>query len=121
MDRTLPIERVLSMFFDMTGESDTGEWLGFCTASADNIVAMLREDADIASNESRLCYTAACHAMYMYVLHSNALGAADFKAVDLSITPITQLTISSAKLLFEESLKAISTLLKPTGFVFRTV
>ena len=121
MDRTLPIERVLSMFFDLTGETGTDDWLGFCLASVENIMIMLRADADIAANETRLCYSAACHAMYMYVLRGNALDAADFKAVDLSITPVTKLTVSSAKLLFEESLKAISPLLKPSGFAFRTV
>lgn len=109
------------MFFDMTGETDAEEWIGFCKASCNIISASLNEDADITANEAIICNAAACHAFYMYVLRSCATSIATFKAVDMSVTNVNELTLSSAKTLFENAMSSISHLLRSTRFAFRSV
>ena len=121
MKKELPISSVLSIFFDMTGESDTESWLDFCRSSSDIILAGIRDDADIAANERAICYAAACHAFYIYVLRNCATGIASFKAVDISIDNINRLTIEAAKTVFEDSMAAIAHLLKTNNFAFKAV
>ena len=119
MKNELPIRVVLSTFFDMTGESDTEGWVDFCQASCNIILSSLRDDADIAKNEKLLCYAAACHAFYMYVLRGCATGIATFKAVDISISSVDELTLNAAKTIFEGAMGSIAHLLKSTRFAFK--
>ncbi len=121
MKNTLPVRSVVSLFFDMTGEYDTEKWIDFCKASCNIILTSLRDDADIAANESSLCYAAACHAFYMYVLRGCASGIASFKAVDISINTVSDLTLSAAKTVFEGAMANIAPLLKSTRFAFKSV
>ena len=121
MKKELPIRFVLSTFFDMTGESDTESWVDFCEASCDIILSSLRDDADIDKNQGKLCHAAACHAFYMYVLRGCANGIATFKAVDISISSVNELTLSAAKTIFEGAMASIAHLLKRTKFAFKTV
>ena len=122
MKNELPISNVLSVFFDMTGESETEDWIDFCRGSCSMILSGLREDVDVKANERALCYAASCHALYIYVLRGCATGIASFKAVDISIDSANQLTLNAAKTIFEDSMSAIAHLLKQSDrFAFKAV
>ena len=119
MSKTIPSGKVLSIFFDMTGETDAAEWLEFCKASCRIIGSGLKEDVDMDENMGLLSYAAASHAFYMYVLRSCASGIASFKAVDISVQNTSELTLSAAKTIFEGAMASIAHLLKGTRFSFK--
>lgn len=122
MKKELPVRTVLATFFDMTGESDATKWLEFCRASCNTILSSLRDDVNVESNIAPLCHAASCHALYMYVLRNCATGIASFRAVDISIAGVDKLTLESAKIIFEDSMAAISDLLKKSPrFAFKSV
>ncbi len=117
----IPVSNVLSSFLDMTGETEACDWIEFCKASCNTIAASVRENIDVSAYESQLCYTAACHAFYMYVLRGCAGNIASFKALDITIENVNQLTLNAAKAIFEGAMASISHLLKSTRFAFKAV
>ena len=121
MKRELPVRTVLSAFFSMTGETDAVSWLDFCRVSCQTILSGLRDDADIEENESILCYAAACHAFYIYVLRKCATEIGSFKAVDIAIDNQNELTIAAAKTMYDDALATVAHLMRSTDFAFRTV
>ena len=121
MAKSLSVNTVLSLFFDMTGEDKVEDWMDFCRASCKTIESSLKNGIDVEANHSLLCNAAACHALYIYVLRSCATNIADFKTVDVSIVSANSLTLNSAKMLLEDALASVSHLMRSTRFAFRTI
>jgi len=121
MNKSIPVGKVLSIFFDMTGETEAEDWMDFCKASCQTVSSSLRDDVDMNENVGLLSYAAACHAFYMYVLRGCASGVASFKAVDIAVESANELTLSAAKTIFEGAMASIAHLLKGTRFSFKAI
>ena len=118
MENILPVDKIITTFFDLSGETEADKWRNHCATSAVSIIAMLKPGIDVATDEWKLCYAAACMAFYRYVLSGAAEGITVLKAGDVTVNTSSDNAVTYARSLLEDALMPIGSLLIPKGFAF---
>lgn len=116
------LEKIFDGFILLTGlgRTEAAKWLSLCQTAMEEILSRLSANAETERYSTLLNSCAAAGAFWKYTVILSAQPASQsFSAGDVKITQNRSDDLSSsARILYEECLKAIGPLLEDRSFVF---
>ena len=118
----IDINGVLEVFAALSNSQEISERDAvLCEGARSSVENILKNDADLPANMKRLCYAAACKALYRRAISENAAdNLTSFSVGDVDIK-LGREAEQAAKELYLGAMRDISDLVVPKRFKFRGV